>query len=98
MVVVRGAEFDKMSHKLVYTRKIDKIIAAITSRLYIILKKPHDLTLKIMPRKYIGLPHDGDSFNHDTSKECAYWLLHLRAMGYRVPQYAIDALLEEDEE
>jgi hypothetical protein len=74
------------------------MIAGLTSRLYIILKKPHDWTLRIMPRKYIGLPHDGDSFNHDTPGECADWLEHLRAIGYKVPKFAIDALRQEAQE
>jgi hypothetical protein len=43
----------------------------------------------------IGLPHDGESFNDDTAEECANRLEALRALGYNVPQYAIDALREE---
>jgi len=43
----------------------------------------------------IGLPHDGESFNDSTPGECADRLESLRAMGYVVPQYAIDALREE---
>lgn len=43
----------------------------------------------------IGLPHDGESFNDDTASECADRLERLRALGYVVPQYAIDALREE---
>ena len=43
----------------------------------------------------IGLPHDGESFNDVTANDCADRLERLRAIGYRVPQYAIDALREE---
>lgn len=43
----------------------------------------------------IGLPHDGAFFNDETPGECAERLKELKAMGYLVPQYAIDALLEE---
>jgi hypothetical protein len=97
MVVVRDAEFDKVTRKLVYKRKRDKFIASITGRLYNLLSKPHGWTLKIIPRKYIGLPHDGETFNHDTPQECAENLEYLRNLGYNVPQYAIDNLKAETE-
>jgi hypothetical protein len=44
----------------------------------------------------IGLPCDSESYNDDTASECADRLESLRAMGYRVPQYAIDALRSEE--
>lgn len=44
----------------------------------------------------IGLPCDGESYNDETAGECANRLESLRDMGYRVPQYAIDALREEE--
>jgi len=43
----------------------------------------------------IGLPCDGESFNERSPAECANRLIYLRELGYRVPQQAIDALLEE---
>lgn len=43
----------------------------------------------------IGLPEDGETFNDDTPGECANTLETLKNMGYRVPQYAIDALRAE---
>lgn len=43
----------------------------------------------------IGLKFDGKTFNHETPSDCAGWLKELREAGYNVPQYAIDALLEE---
>lgn len=46
-------------------------------------------------RKPIGLPHDGETFCEDTAGECAGRLEQLKALGYNVPQYAIDALREE---
>lgn len=98
MVVVRDAEFDMVTRKLVYKRRRDELIAAITSRLYLWLKKPHDWSLKIIPHKNIGLPHDEETFNHSTPAECADNLEYLRGLGYKVPQGAIDALREEQEE
>ena len=46
----------------------------------------------------IGLPHDGKSFNDETPGECANRLEKLRALGYNVPQYAIDVLRKEQGE
>ena len=46
----------------------------------------------------IGLPHDGALFECATPKDCVEKLMELRAMGYYVPQSAVDSLLEEEEE
>ena len=43
----------------------------------------------------IGLPHDEETFNDPTPAACADRLESLRALGYRVPQYAIDELRAE---
>ena len=43
----------------------------------------------------LGLTYDGQSFNDDSPEECAETLMMLRRHGYRVPQYAIDALTKE---
>lgn len=42
--------------------------------------------------------HAGKSFNDATPGECAARLIELRASGLNVPQYAIDALLQEAKE
>lgn len=47
-------------------------------------------------RVAIGLPHDGETFNDPDAAACAARLESLRDLGYHVPQYAIDALREED--
>lgn len=47
------------------------------------------------PPQPIGLPHDGESFGFETPHECANKLIELRGIGYNVPQYAIDELIEE---
>jgi hypothetical protein len=44
------------------------------------------------------LPSAGESFRDDTPGECADRLEALRAEGLNVPQYAIDALREEQAE
>lgn len=46
----------------------------------------------------IGLPYDGCDYDYDTPREAAEKLIELQKVGYHVPQYAIDALLEEGEE
>ncbi len=46
----------------------------------------------------IGLPHDGESYCFDTALQAANCLIQLKVVGYRVPQCAIDSLLEESEE
>ena len=51
--------------------------------------------VEISPRRVIGGANDGESFNDDTASECAKTLMLLRGVGYRVPQYAIDALRDE---
>jgi hypothetical protein len=51
--------------------------------------------LAIAPRRALGLPYDGQTFHDATPGDAADWLEHLRRCGYRVPQYAIDGLREE---
>lgn len=46
-------------------------------------------------REAIDLPHAGESFSEATAEACALRLELLRALGYHVPQRAIDALREE---
>lgn len=47
------------------------------------------------PRVPIGLPHDGAHFVLTSARECLERLLELRAIGYHVPQRALE-LLERD--
>ena len=47
------------------------------------------------PRQIIGGGYDGITFRNATASGCAYGLEMLRAAGYHVPQYAIDALFSE---
>lgn len=46
-------------------------------------------------REPIRLEHAGEQFVEATAGECADRLRQLRALGYHVPQYALDALDEE---
>ena len=47
------------------------------------------------PSLPIGLSNDGMTFRDATPGDCAAQLIRLKTMGYHVPQYAIDGLLEE---
>lgn len=50
------------------------------------------------PLQNIGGPFDGSHRAFDTAAETAAWLIELKALGYLVPDYAIDALLEDAKE
>lgn len=58
----------------------------------------HMRSLDLIPSRKIGLTHDGKSFSSDDPGECADLLERLMTEGYNVPQYAIDALREEQKE
>lgn len=45
----------------------------------------------------LNLGADGAMFNDPSAKDCADRLIWLREKGYRIPQFAIDALREEGE-
>lgn len=46
----------------------------------------------------LNLPYDGQTFDDDGPAEMVETLLMLRAAGYHVPEYAIEALREEASE
>jgi hypothetical protein len=51
--------------------------------------------LETVTREPIGLPFDGETIQAATAGDCADELERLRAVGYNVPQYAIEALRDE---
>lgn len=51
--------------------------------------------LETAEREPIGLPHDGESFVLDSAQQAAEKLKELKAIGYRVPDYAIKKLEDE---
>lgn len=57
-----------------------------------------DKWLEKATQKPIGLPCDGEQFSLSTPLEAAEKMEELKAMGYNVPQRAIDALREEAKE
>lgn len=54
--------------------------------------------LDLAPRRALGLAFDGKSFDDSDAAACADRLEWLRLQGYRVPQFAIDNLRDEDRE
>lgn len=49
-------------------------------------------------RELIGLPHDGASFHDDELPELLQRLLDLKVMGYNVPAFALELIMEEIED
>lgn len=91
-----GVSFDD-DHKAVYPSRWHRLAgrAMLTFGCFW-HNKIHMASVKLMPLRDIGLPFDGERFNDETAEECADTLEWLRSEGYRVPQYAIDALREEE--
>lgn len=67
-------------------------------RLWAWSNRLHLWTVRHFPHRVIGLSYDGKTMNHETPSECADFLERLRALGYYVPQPAIDQLREDAEE
>lgn len=91
-----GCTLDRNTMKMVYPRRWRGAVykawlrfAACWHRLV------HQASLDLIPLRPIGLPHDGESFNDDTAADCADRLRFLKAIGYIVPQHAIDELRRE---
>ena len=60
--------------------------------------KAYSKALGELPLVEIDLPHAAKTFNDPSPGACADRLEALRALGYYVPQYAIDELREEQNE
>lgn len=91
-----GSSYDKSRRKIVYPSRFRKWVALVW---YVFVafwhNRIHIGSLRRIPSLPIGLPHDGKTFNDESSAACAARLIELREMGYIVPQRAIDALLSE---
>jgi len=80
---------------VIYPNRLRRILGTVC---YFIIGKwdaLHSWTLGKIPHRDIKLPHAGERFNDPTPEACAVRLTLLRKLGYNVPQYAIDALVEE---
>lgn len=90
-----GAEWNRETRSVDYPsawhRRAAHAIYAVATCWY----RLHMFTLDLIPLRPIGLPHDAESFSDPTAAACADRLEALRALGYIVPQSAIDALRAE---
>jgi len=88
-------KFDDETRRMVYPNRGRAMLAHVVCTVWSWSHRVHLWFVGVIPRKNIGLSNDGESFNSETAEECAALLNELRTQGYNVPQYAIDALLEE---
>lgn len=91
-------EYDRILRRVIYPSRWHSFAAGCGFRIYAMWHRLSMWSLDLIPSRNIGLPHDGEGFSDDTASECADRLESLRALGYNVPQYAIDALRDEAEE
>jgi hypothetical protein len=87
--------YDNETKRMVYPNRLVQFVAWVLLRVYMVSYRLHSWSVRVIPRRKIGLPHDGARYNDDTPEGCALRLSVLREVGYKVPQYAIDALLDE---
>lgn len=90
-----GAKYVPAERRVVYPTRWHSFAAHRVYSVSALWHRLHMWSLSVIPSKNIGLPHDGESFSDETASECAERLVSLRAVGYHVPQSAINALREE---
>lgn len=90
-----GAKYDHAEKRVVYPSSWRKILSRLCTRAWSRWHDLHVWSVGKIPRRPIGLEFDGQTLWDATAGSCASRLVHLRAMGYRVPQRAIDALKAE---
>lgn len=73
----------------------DFVQEKITSEEYTKRYKERMDELSKLPVEKIGLQHDGESFNDETLEQLKERLLHLRSVGYHVPEHALARIDEE---
>jgi len=91
----RLGRYDNATRRVIYPNRFVAAVAWVWLRILVASDRLHFWSVGVFPRRKIGLPHDGAMFNDDTPAGCVVRLEELRAFGYKVPQYAIDALREE---
>lgn len=79
----------------VYPSRLHKLVHKAAFRIYAAWHNLHMWSVKVMPRKAIDLPHDGETLWADDAAGCAKLLEELAQIGYHVPKYAIELLKEE---
>lgn len=91
-----GGTWNNETRRMDYPSAVKRVLSGAWFKLSAFWhNRVHMGSLHLIPLRPIGLPHDGESFSDDTPEECADRLEALRAIGYNVPQHAIDELREE---
>lgn len=91
-----GCYWDRKSRTIIYPLRWRGVAYRAWSRLCTFWhNRIHMGSLRLIPLRTLGLPHDGESFNDASPADCADRLEQLRKLGYKVPQHAIDALRGE---
>lgn len=94
-----GGTWDQVTRQMEYPNWRKKLAARIVFGFWTFWEnRVHMASLKLIPLRDIGGRYDGETFNDATAQDCADRLIWLRAEGYTVPDYAIDALREEGED
>lgn len=90
-----GAAFNAIGAPPTYPSLLHKIAGRIMNKIWSLSHRLHLWSCHTMPKKNIGLDFDGETLNCSSAEECRATLVMLQTLGYKVPQYAIDSLLEE---
>lgn len=90
-----GQKWDAESQSTVYPTRWRKWVGTVLFTLISWWERLRLWLVMHSPKTKIDLPLAGSRFNDKTALFCASRLMLLRCMGYKVPQYAIDALMEE---
>lgn len=88
--------YDIDAKRVLYPNRFIAAFAWVWLRIYFTFMRLHNWSVGVIPRRKIGLPHDGARFNDATAKDCADRLIYLHDLGYKVPRSAVNALLVED--
>lgn len=90
-----GGEWSLAGRRVIYPSRRREIAARVVFGMWARWHQLHMWSVNLIPLVPIGLPHDGEAYSDDTATECADRLESLRALGYHVPQSAINALRAE---
>lgn len=92
----QGYELHVANRRYIFDRsKLPARVGIEQSRAWLDRSDALDVALAGAQRVDLTLPHAGESFTFDTPGELAAFLRQLKALGYNVPDDAIEALDEE---
>lgn len=79
-----------------YASRWRRLVAHALCRVWDLSHDLHQWSVNAWPKEAIPIAFAGDTFHDGSAGECAARLETLKAMGYSVPQLAIDALRAEE--